>query len=186
MNPNQKTIIISKFDISREVVSSCAKRLEAGAFKLWVYLSYCQEGELQISNTLLKQDFGMTRAQYDKAIHQLIDLCFLAKIKNNVYDFVPLGDDTIQPSILANAYVYGIKEQEQYLYIGKTYRDIPTRINEHRTKGDNIQLREALNSNREIEVVTLYESHNQITKEQLFEIEHNYTLELEPLYNIKV
>ena len=76
--------------------TSAAKRLDAGAFKLWCYLSKNKpDYSFALSNAAAKDEYGIGKSQYDKAVKTLIDLGYLIEIKEfgkNNYYFVEYPD----------------------------------------------------------------------------------------------
>lgn len=87
-------------------------------------------------------------------------------------------------SIKEQAYIYGIKIQDELVYIGKTYRDINKRLEEHALKNmHNADLEAAMKANQ-YEFVILYESHNVISNEELCQIERAFIENIKPKYNI--
>ena len=76
--------------------TSAAKRLDAGAFKLWCYLSKNKpDYSFALSNSAAKKEYGIGKSQYDKAVKTLIELEYLIEIKEfgkNNYYFVEYPD----------------------------------------------------------------------------------------------
>ena len=94
--PNQKTILVSKSStkgkifaqIEMSALEKAAQTLEAGAFKLWIYFVKNQDGfEFALSQKAVKEFFGMKKAQYDNAVHTLIEKGYLKCLHDNHYLF---------------------------------------------------------------------------------------------------
>lgn len=74
--------------IEMNALETAAQNLDAGAFKLWIYLVKNQDGfELALSKQAVENNFGMKKAQYDNAVHQLIDKGYLKCLRGNTYLF---------------------------------------------------------------------------------------------------
>lgn len=81
--PNQKIIKINKEECNKDsfyatinlaAMESAAQDLEAGAFKLWIYLAKNQNNyTFALSNKEVKDSFGMGIKQYNTAIEKLIE-----------------------------------------------------------------------------------------------------------------
>lgn len=86
--------------------------------------------------------------------------------------------------IKENAYIYGIRIDNELVYIGKTFRPIAQRLEEHALlNGHNQQLEEAMSKNN-YDFVILYKSHNAISNEELEQIEKSLIENIKPKYNI--
>lgn len=85
-------------------------------------------------------------------------------------------------SLLENAYVYGIKINNETVYIGKTYQPLMDRIEDHVLQCHNTELKDAMLHNK-YEFYIIYESHNAITSEILNTIEEAFITQLQPKYN---
>lgn len=94
--PNQKTIIVHKesakgkifAQIEMNALEKAAQDLAAGAFKLWVYIVKNQNKyEFALSQQAVEDSFGMKKAQYDKAVHTLIEKGYLQRLRGNTYLF---------------------------------------------------------------------------------------------------
>ena len=79
--PNQKIIKINKEECNKDsfyttinlaAMESAAQDLEAGAFKLWIYLAKNQDQYIfALSSKNVNDTFGMKKGQYDTAINKL-------------------------------------------------------------------------------------------------------------------
>ena len=94
--PNQKTIIVHKesakgkifAQIEMNALEKAAQDLDAGAFKLWVYFAKNQNDyKFALSRKAVEDSFGMKKAQYDNAVHELIDKGYLKCLRGNTYLF---------------------------------------------------------------------------------------------------
>lgn len=86
--------------------------------------------------------------------------------------------------IKENAYIYGIRINDEMVYIGKTFRPIAQRLEEHALlNAHNQELEEAMKKNN-YDFVILYESHNIISNEELEQIERTLIENIKPKYNI--
>lgn len=95
--PNQKIIKINKEECNKDsfyttinlaAMESAAQDLEAGAFKLWIYLAKNQDQYIfALSSKNVNDTFGMKKGQYDTAINKLKEKGYLTEEKNNFYIF---------------------------------------------------------------------------------------------------
>ena len=94
--PNQKTVLVSKSSakgkifaqIEMSALEKAAQTLDAGAFKPWIYFVKNQDGfEFALSGTAVEEYFGMKKAQYDNAVHTLIEKGYLKCLHGNHYLF---------------------------------------------------------------------------------------------------
>lgn len=95
--PNQKFIYVNKVSMEEgqeySKVDLNAKRLAAqtlssGGFKLWNYFSDCQDKcSFFLSRTIVEEQYGIKKKQYDNAIAELIEKHFLTKKEDNRYLF---------------------------------------------------------------------------------------------------
>lgn len=97
--PNQKIIKVckEKYDnqnlcatINLKAIEEAAINLDAGSFKLWIYFAKNQDNyEFDLSRQAVQNSFGIKKAQYDRAIKELIEKEYLIRKGNsNVYYFV--------------------------------------------------------------------------------------------------
>ncbi len=86
--PNQKRVIFKNiedysenyFYFKRDVLQRAAQILDAGPFKLYVYLISCSIGDecgLNLSQIAVERTFGMKHNQYYLSIKKLIDAGYL-------------------------------------------------------------------------------------------------------------
>ena len=100
--PNQKIVTINKQPcdknnkyalININALEKAACTLDAGAFKLWVYLSKNQNNYcFGLSNKALAETFGMKIKQYNNAVSTLIKNNYLVETSKQEYTFfeIPL------------------------------------------------------------------------------------------------
>lgn len=85
--------------IDMEALNEAARRLEAGAFKLWIYFSKNQNGyEFALSSKAVEEEFGMKIKQYTNAKNKLIEAGYLTETSSNHYTFsqipvIPKGNN---------------------------------------------------------------------------------------------
>ena len=73
-------------------MEEAARKLDAGAFKLWVYFAKNQNGyEFALSSKDVLDTFGMKRDQYNGAIAKLIDNGYLTKTQGSNYTFTEIS-----------------------------------------------------------------------------------------------
>lgn len=77
-----------------EIVFYAAKQLDAGAFKLWMYLykEGMHSGCYDLSSKRVQEDFGIKKTQYNSAIKELIEKGYLVQSLEvnsavNLWDF---------------------------------------------------------------------------------------------------
>lgn len=85
--PNQKVIRIEKAPIGKgdyylrirkDRLRDAARKLKAGAFKLYIYLCDNKDGfSLCLSQVAVERDFGIKKNQYYGAIKELVELGYL-------------------------------------------------------------------------------------------------------------
>ena len=78
----QKTVKVNKepcnknnyyTTINLDALAEAVKRLDGDAFKMWVYFSKNQnEYEFELSSKHAIENYGLSKARYDKAIHALV------------------------------------------------------------------------------------------------------------------
>lgn len=96
--PNQKIIKINKEKyhknsfyaiIDLAAMETAAKNLEAGAFKLWIYLAKNPDQDVfALSCKEINNTFGIKKSQYHAAVKKLIEKRYLiAEEKDNQYIF---------------------------------------------------------------------------------------------------
>ncbi|MBR4407265.1 MAG: hypothetical protein IKT27_03030 [Clostridia bacterium] len=98
--PNQKVITVNKqptnkakkenyyATINLDALNAAACKLDAGAFKLWVYFAKNQDGfEFALSSKAVETTFGMKIRQYNSAVQELIEKKYLVNTKGNNYVF---------------------------------------------------------------------------------------------------
>ena len=103
--PNQKQITVVKtaiengdfyLRIKKDALRRAAQRLDAGPFKLYIYLADNKDGyRLNLSQIALERDFGMKKNQFYKSIEKLIETGYLYQpdpSKNN-WLFLENGSD---------------------------------------------------------------------------------------------
>jgi ferredoxin len=73
-------------------MEQAAQKLDAGAFKLWVYFAKNQNGyEFALSSSEVEKTFGMKIKQYNNAVKELIEKGYLVEICGNCYKFCESG-----------------------------------------------------------------------------------------------
>lgn len=95
--PNQKVITINKepcdknhlyTTINLQALSLASQKLDAEAFKLWIYFAKNQDKyQFALSFQDVSDNCKMKRTQYDNAIHSLIEGGYLERIIGNKYIF---------------------------------------------------------------------------------------------------
>ena len=77
-----------------EIIFAAAKQLNAGAFKLWMYLykEGIRLGCYDLSSKRVQEDFGIKKTQYNSAIKKLIEKGYLVQLLEissviNLWDF---------------------------------------------------------------------------------------------------
>lgn len=77
-----------------EIIFNTAKQLDAGAFKLWMYLykEGMRLGCYDLSSKRVQEDFGIKKTQYNSAIKELIEKGYLVQFLEdnsviNLWDF---------------------------------------------------------------------------------------------------
>lgn len=77
-----------------EIIFSAARQLDAGAFKLWMYLykEGMRLGCYDLSSKRVQEDFGIKKTQYNSAIKELIEKgyliqCLEVNLMVNLWDF---------------------------------------------------------------------------------------------------
>ena len=74
--------------INLNAMDAAAQKLDAGAFKLWIYFAKNQEGyEFALSSKAVEETFGMKIKQYTNAFNQLVELGYLVNTNGNNYAF---------------------------------------------------------------------------------------------------
>jgi hypothetical protein len=69
-------------------LNNACKDLNAGAFKLWIYLAKQRDGHtFALSPTALKNNFDMGKTQYDNARNELVSKGYLVIERGNFYLF---------------------------------------------------------------------------------------------------
>lgn len=78
--------------INKECAMEAARRLDAGAYKLWVFFELQADNyTFALSSKFVAEEFGMKKKQYDKAVATLIDCGYLNNTVGNKYEFVEAG-----------------------------------------------------------------------------------------------
>lgn len=64
-----------------EIIFAAARQLDAGAFKLWMYLykEGMRLGCYDLSSKRVQEEFGMKKTQYNSAIKELIEKGYLVQ-----------------------------------------------------------------------------------------------------------
>lgn len=77
-----------------EIIFAAARQLDAGAFKLWMYLykEGMRFGCYDLSSKRVQEDFGIKKTQYNSAIKELIEKgyliqCLEVNLMVNLWDF---------------------------------------------------------------------------------------------------
>lgn len=96
-NPNQKIITIQKTKCNKQnlyttiniqAMEQAAIDLDAGAFKLWCYFMKNQDTyKFSLSNTDVKDRFGIKIKQYNNAVQELIAKGYLINTSGNQFTF---------------------------------------------------------------------------------------------------
>ena len=107
--PNQKVVRVEKYPvesnenyakISIEAMMAAAKDLDGNVFKLWCYFAKNKDiFTFALSNAAAKEQFGMTKDVYDRAIGILIQKRYLEQYDRQFYIF----------------YEYPIKQNQAYI-----------------------------------------------------------------------
>lgn len=95
--PNQKVVRVEKYPvesnenyakISIEAMMAAAKDLDGNVFKLWCYFAKNKDiFTFALSNAAAKEQFGMTKDVYDRAIGILIQKRYLEQYDRQFYRF---------------------------------------------------------------------------------------------------
>ena len=104
-NPKQKVVKVYKQPTNNEkkenyyakinlnAMNAAACDLDAGAFKLWVYLAKNQQHyEFALSSADAANNFGLKKKQYDNAVAQLIEKGYLVNTNGLKYNFNEIPD----------------------------------------------------------------------------------------------
>lgn len=111
--PNQKVVKVNKevcnkanlyATINLEAMEQAAQKLEAGAFKLWVYFAKNQNNyEFALSSREVENCFGMKIKQYNNAVDKLIEQGYLVRQEeSNRYTFCEIPVITKKDNESAN------------------------------------------------------------------------------------
>lgn len=119
--PNQWVLTIHKEPINQDTLYArfemsalehAGGDLDAGAFKLWIYLSKNQDGHtFALSPADLKKRFNMGKTQYDKARKDLVSKGYLVRVRGDYYNFYE------RPKILTE------EEQEEHRQKATAWED---------------------------------------------------------------
>lgn len=95
--PNQKKVRVNKevcnqaniyAAINIAAMEQAAQKLDAGAFKLWIYFAKNQNAyEFALSSSEVEKVFGMKIKQYSNAVKELIEKGYLVEQSGNAYNF---------------------------------------------------------------------------------------------------
>ena len=95
--PNQKKVKVSKEACNKQnlyatinlaAMEAAAQKLDAGAFKLWIYFAKNQNDyEFALSSSEVERVFGIKIKQYNNAIKELKEKGYLVEISGNCYKF---------------------------------------------------------------------------------------------------
>lgn len=144
--------------------------------------------DIQKKINVVFNKFRPTQSFNEKIEKELLEREMQAKIEKQQPPQIVNSSSIVKK----NAYIYGIKIDNELVYIGKTYRDLKERISEH----IECMLDESINNSqqnylykamRECEIgykfELLYESHNAIGNYELEKIEKSLIENIKPKFN---
>lgn len=123
--PNQKVVKVNKQVCNKvnkyaliniDAMEKAAVDLDAGAFKLWVYMAKNQDGYMfALSSKDAAETFGLKIKQYNNAVKDLIEKGYLVNTKGNNYEFneisvitkgnkdvITKGNKDLSPKVIRN------------------------------------------------------------------------------------